>query len=287
MGVSITPEEILPICKTLTTPLPAILSPSDPPSASDLLKFDKLIGPRTLVDDFLTSWSTHVSSLNIPNPNHPDLLLKLELLDPPYFRSEVSYATLDSIPPPSPQFFSNEKYHIVRAQGDDEALELAPLFVEFHAVGPDTATLEEGVSVLRDAIKSGRLWYCRYHDPAGMAGYIMLGRETPRTVAIKNVFVSANYRRKGIAEALVRAVTRYYLGTEPLGFELQRSEEGRKVKREVCLNVADAGAKRLYIRCGFLLADDARDPRTGRDGSYASIWRGLKVVEPEASKQIG
>ena len=292
LGVSIAAEEIPEICSTLAYSLPAILSPSNPLSSPDLLKLDKVIGPRALVDDFLKAWSSHITSLNIPNANHPGTTLKIEPLDPPYFFSDVSYVTLSTLPPPSPQF-SFEKYTIVVPVDEEEASCLAPLYMEFLAHSPSTATYEEAVSVMKDAIKARRLWYCRYQDSSEepnlstkeIAGYVMVGRETPRTIAIRNVFVSSNYRRKGIAEALVRAVTRYYLGAAPLGFNASGTEIGHKAKEEVCLNVADEGARKLYIKCGFLLEDGARDPKSGREGSYASIWRGLKVVEPDTENK--
>ncbi|KAK7694003.1 hypothetical protein QCA50_003579 [Cerrena zonata] len=297
LGAVIDPTEASTICDALAQSLPAILSTSTPPSAPDLLKLDKLIGPRTLVDDFLTSWSNHVTSLNIPKPEHPDTPLKLELLDPPYFYSEVSYATLDTIPPASSQF-SSEKYSILNPADEEEAARLAPLYVEFTAHSPSHATLEEAILVMKDAIKGRRLWYCLYNEllenehsnpnpSSEIAGYVMVGRETPRTIAIRNVFVSSSHRRKGIAEALVRAVTRYYLGAEPLDLAVNDVVLDKKTKKEeICLNVADESARRLYIRCGFLLEDGARDPKSGREGSYASIWRGLKVVEPGVEKVV-
>lgn len=159
LGVVIDPTEVPTICHVLAQSLPAILSTSTPPSAPDLLRLDKLIGPRLLVDDFLVSWSTHVSSLNIPNSKHPDTPLKLELLDPPYFYSEVSYATLDTIPPASSQF-SSEKYSILNPADEEEALGLAPLYVDFTAHSPSSSTLEEAIPVMKDAIKGRRLWYC-------------------------------------------------------------------------------------------------------------------------------
>lgn len=45
-----------------------------------------------------------------------------------------------------------------------------------------------------------------------VAGYLLLGRNTPRTVAIRNVFVAPEHRRRGLAETMVGAVTRACLG---------------------------------------------------------------------------
>lgn len=47
-------------------------------------------------------------------------------------------------------------------------------------------------------------------------GYVATDRETKRTIAIRNVFVSLNHRSKVAAEAMTRAVTRFMLGAERL-----------------------------------------------------------------------
>ncbi|CAL1705630.1 unnamed protein product [Somion occarium] len=302
----ISEDEFPSIAQLLATSLPSILSPTTPPSSSDLLKLDKVIGPESLVDTFLNTWVSHLPSLNPP--------IHLQLIDPPYFQSRFSYATIETVPPPSPAF-SSEKYDIALASTEEDALELASFYVEFKARGPLPATHEEGLAIMKDAIKGKRLWCCRLkdslepsaifpeHKDAGItritasanssaiAGYVMVGRETPRTIAVRNVYVSPTFRRKGVAEALVRAVTRYYLDAQPLGFNIRGiqghtkddAEEGKLVegvirKQEVCLNVVDEGAKRLYIRCGFLLDDNARDPKSGRSGYFPSIWRGVKPI---------
>ncbi|KIP06696.1 hypothetical protein PHLGIDRAFT_13701 [Phlebiopsis gigantea 11061_1 CR5-6] len=47
-------------------------------------------------------------------------------------------------------------------------------------------------------------------------GYVATDRETKRTIAIRNVFVSLNHRSNVAAEAITRAVTRFMLGAERL-----------------------------------------------------------------------
>lgn len=109
---------------------------------------------------------------------------------------------------------------------------LAPLYLEFLVESPVKATVEEAITIIQNAIRRSRIWYCHYNHvsvntdlssepPAGIARYVLVGRKRPHAIAVRSVFVSETYRRKGIAEALLRVVTRYYLGAESLGFDVK------------------------------------------------------------------
>ena len=64
---------------------------------------------------------------------------------------------------------------------------------------------------------------------------------------------------------MVCAVTRACLGAPPLPPPAERVRAPRwGTKDAVCLLVADAGAARLYARCGFVVDLEARDGETGR-----------------------
>lgn len=251
-----------------------LLSEEDIKSSADLLarflpqvvepgRMDKVIGPENVVDIFIQAWVAFMAERGVT----------LRAL-PPYFRSRVSYATTSSLPPPAPEF---SRHSISLAHDSEDVACLIPLYIQFSSHGPVPAMEDSARADMIEAVNARTVWVCRVDG--AIAGYTKVGRTTPRTIAIRNVFVSPQYRRRGIAEALVRAVTRYYLGVRPLGFD--GSPEGHPVggiKTEVCLNVADEGVVRLYQRCGFMLDEDARDPVTGRKGSFASIWRGVERV---------
>jgi len=156
---------------------------------------------------------------------------------------------------------------------DADVEDLARLFVEFKSSGSSQSTLEEGREVMKESVRSRHVWTWKLRDH--IAGYILVGRFTPRTVAIRNVYVSTSSRRQGVAEAMVRAVTRYYLGATPLGFNGgPDSGPTGGIKQEICLNVASDEAERLYKRTGFLF--NARDPVSGVVAWYPSCWRGVE-----------
>ncbi|KAH8099508.1 hypothetical protein BXZ70DRAFT_942061 [Cristinia sonorae] len=229
------------------------------PTIIDPKSLDKLLGPSDYVDLFLERWVIHMREHG----------LNLKLLDP-FFRSKVSYATVATLPVPNPAF-NNYKISLAHTEEDKETL--AHFYVQFLSSGPHQSTLEEARGVIANAVNSRDVWICRVGGV--VTGYILTGRFTLRTVAIKNVFVTPSHRRKGIAEALVRAVTRYYLGADPRGFEGGPDagpSDGKK--EEVCLNVATEEAERLYKRTGFLFG--AKDPLSGKEGWYASCWRGVE-----------
>jgi len=163
------------------------------------------------------------------------------------------------------------------ASGPDVVASLVPLFIDFSSRGPNPVTPEAAHIVMREAVEAQKIWICRSQKT--VAGYLRVGRVTPRTIAIRNVFVHPDHRRKGIAEALVCTVTRYYLGADPFETEstpMRAAVESRK--QEVCLNVGDPAAMRLYSRCGFMLHEDARDPETGRKGWFRTLWRGVEPL---------
>ncbi|KAI0928993.1 hypothetical protein AcW1_006064 [Taiwanofungus camphoratus] len=221
---------------------------------------DKVIGPEEAVNTFIETWVTFMATRGI----------HLKALDP-YFRSRGCYATRATLPEPSSAFDSHQ---ISLASGSDDVTSLVPLYIEFSSHGPVPATLESAQNIMREAVEAQKVWLCR--SDGEVAGYVLVGRTTSRTTAIRNVFVVSQHRRKGIAEAMVRAVTRYYLGAEPLGFKGAPTERPLGgTKDEICLNVADPGAERIYKRCGFMLDEHARDPITGRKRWYQSIWRGV------------
>ncbi|KAI0703558.1 hypothetical protein BC835DRAFT_1262716 [Cytidiella melzeri] len=223
--------------------------------------FDKVIGPRALVNSLIDGWVSYAAE-------HGQAVKALD----PFFTSKVSYATRASLPPPCPAL-SHLKIEQLTKQEDAEAL--VSFMLDFLTHGPQKPNEEQVRRQLQVAMYLSHVWICRVDGE--LAGYISVGRVTPRTVAIRNVYVAPSHRRKGIAEALTRAVSRLYLGVEPVGIEgapLDGPADG--VKDEVCLNVAEKDVERIYTRSGFLI--DQQDPATGKQGWFHSSFRGIEYL---------
>ena len=229
----------------------------------ELKAVDNVFGSEKLVDLFVQAWAEKQASkgVKIGTP-------------PPIFQAKGTYATLASIPPPSPAF---SQYKISPASMNDVD-DLARLYIDFCTVLEHSVSIEKARHELGQYVQLGQIWVCRVE--AEIAGYCATSRESVHTIVIRNVYVSPKHRRKGIAEAMTRAMTRYYLGAEPLGFEGAPATGPQKgVKREVCLNVAEDHIERLYKRCGFLLGQDDRDPETGKKGWHPATYRAVEVLE--------
>ncbi|KAJ2994322.1 hypothetical protein NUW54_g7570 [Trametes sanguinea] len=234
------------------------------------LAVNKLYGEKGTVDAFFHSWVDAAASKGT----------RLRINDP-LLDTRASYATPQSVTsPPS----TTPHYRIFRATGDDFA-ELFPMYLDFTNTGGRTQSLDVEEAHLRFVLDLGNSWLCRVDN--ALAGFIVLGRSTPKTIAIRHVYVAPEHRRKGIAEGLVRAINRYYLGVRPVGYEgFPEDDPPVGVKSFICLNAIDAAAENIYRRAGFLFplrtADEeaagGRDPITGRKAWQQSVLRG---VEPE------
>ncbi|KAI0094063.1 hypothetical protein BDY19DRAFT_920550 [Irpex rosettiformis] len=222
--------------------------------------FDKVIGPRGLVNALVDGWVAF-------SKENGQTVKPLD----PFMISKVAYATQHSLPAPSPAFAQLKIEQAVMNDADA----LVPFMLDFLAHGPHVPDEERTRSVLRVKIPMRHIWVCRIDNEVAAFGAV--GRITPRTIAIRNIYVSPSHRRKGIAEALVRALTRYYLGAKPLGFKggpLNGPVEG--VKEEVNLNVGEEAVERIYKRCGFLL--DQEEHNEGKKGWFHSVFRGVEYL---------
>lgn len=228
--------------------------------------FDAIIGSEPLVDLFIECWVREMTLKGI-RAEAP----------PPFFRGKISYATLATLPPLSPTLL---QYKIELATIADLDT-LGQLYMDFLGnTPPHSITIEEAKTTMERFVQLGEIWMCRVDGER--AGYCATGRDTSRTIAIRNVYVSPEHRRKGVAEAMVKAITRYYLGAYPLGFDgAPTTGPPKGVKREVCLNVTEEHVERVYKRCGFLLGPDDRDPETGNRGWYPTTYRGVKIARLE------
>jgi GNAT superfamily N-acetyltransferase len=243
-------DDISAIASLLASGIEAVLGPKG---------FDTVIGPRNLVDALIDGWVAHVN-------RHGELVKALD----PIFTSKVSYATKASLPPlrPIPAHFKIEK-----AATPEDIDAIQPLMIDLLTNGPDDKPdVDQIRRALTNGVAMGHVWVCRIDGE--VAGYGSVGRSTPRTIAIRNVYVAASHRRKGIAEVLTSTIVRYYLG-EPTGLEgLEAPVEG--VKEEVCLNVTEEAVERIYKRCGFLL--DQEEPGTRQIGWFHTSLRGVQYL---------
>ncbi|EED82651.1 predicted protein [Postia placenta Mad-698-R] len=221
---------------------------------------DKVLGPERAVNAFIESWVAFMVKRGV----------QLKTPDS-YFHSRACCATLSTLPPSS----MVHDYPVSLARLSDVDT-LIPLFVEFSSHGPNPVSPETARNIIREGVEARRLWAYRIRE--GLAGYVLVGRETRRTIAIRNVFVLSQYRRKGIAEAMVRTVTRYYLGAETPNEMARAGESAVIAKHEICLNVGDPAVMRIYSRCGFMLDNNARNLDTEKRGWFATIWRGVEPM---------
>ncbi|PIL30858.1 hypothetical protein GSI_07026 [Ganoderma sinense ZZ0214-1] len=274
-----TDPKLLAAATTLlaTSVLATLSSPRD---------FDKIIGPLKPVEAFLNTWVALLAAQGVS--------AKILIRESEAVASRVSYATRASLPPP---LAVAPPYRVERA-GRADLPGVAILYQHFQLTSPwrGIISIEDAILNLTGPADLGLVWVCRLEDAAPdgpPAAFSILGRITPRTIAIRNVYVAPDHRRKGVAETMVRAVTRYFLGAAPYGVHgVPDGPPQCGFKQEVNLNVADPSAEGVYRRSGFLFPvgtgenmTGGVDPETGRRSWYPSVWRGVEVeadTEPEA-----
>ena len=276
-------EEKLATDPELLAAATTLLTTSVMAALPDARAFDKIIGPLKPVEAFIHTWIVLLAARGV---NAKILMGEFDT-----FGSRLSYATKASIPPPSA---APPPYRVERA-GRSDLPAVAALYQHFQETAPwrGLISIGDAVHTLTYPADAGLVWICRSEaDPEGPpVSFVLLGRVTPRTIAIRNVYVTPDHRRKGVAETMVRAVTRYFLGAAPYGVHgVPDGPPQCGFKQEVNLNVGDPSAEGVYRRSGFLFpvgtGEDMTggvDPETGGKSWYPSIWRGVEIVdEPEA-----
>ncbi|KAH8928862.1 hypothetical protein BT69DRAFT_1316047 [Atractiella rhizophila] len=105
-------------------------------------------------------------------------------------------------------------------------------------------------------------------SPPLVASFLVTGRESPKVVAIRNVFVSPSHRRQGIAERTVQHACEYWLRV--------------REKEEVCLIVeTSSNARRVYQKVGFRWdwvgweGDDAKLGEIQGEFNWKDVEKGL------------
>ncbi|TBU31254.1 hypothetical protein BD311DRAFT_804764 [Dichomitus squalens] len=262
----LTPET-LTLAVTLLANSISTLQFADPSIVSPL----RVFGVEEPVNAFLTAW------VGIQRGRGQRIRLK-----PNPTTVFVTYATRNTLTPLPPRTLMSPQHIISRASMSD--LEsLIPLYMNFFSTKswPTQIIPTEALTRLQRELPTGLFWVCR--TDGIMSAFAELGSVSPRTITIRTVYVPPEHRQRGVAEALVHTITRYYVGLgagEMAVVPPGPPPEG--VKEQVKLNVADAAAEELYRRLGFLLPHQSPDgmaltggidPATGRRGWYRSIWR--------------
>ncbi|KAJ8455175.1 hypothetical protein ONZ51_g12595 [Trametes cubensis] len=232
----------------------------------------QVFGYKAAVDAFAAAWTSRAATKGI------NLSIK------PLYSTVSSYATRETIPP-LPSTLPTSALALATMADFDE---LIPLYLDFSTYAPGTRTREEDEARLRGLIPSRLTWV--YRVDGAIVGFISLGRPSPKTIAIRHVYVLSAHRRKGIAEAMVGAITRYFLGVQPAGGEgVFAKPPVAGVKDFVCINAVDIAASRVYRRAGFLFPEQTADgvekggvdPKSGQKGWFYSVLRGIAKTVPE------
>lgn len=232
-------------------------------STIDPQAFDYLMGPEDFVAIFIDTWIAAMTARDV----------RVEALSETILNAKLSFATLATLPPLPP---SLAQYRLELATVDDVDA-LTHLFFAFAAFWKNRISIEGARSRMAAAVCFGDAWVHRVDGE--IAAFCTVGRETARTIAIRNLYVDPKHRRKGIAEALTTGMLRYYLGAQPLGFEgAPDGPPPKGVKQEVCLNTGEDCVERLYTKCGFLFEGNARSLVTRKTWIPQTI-RGVKVLK--------
>ncbi|BGP30660.1 hypothetical protein JCM10296v2_002417 [Rhodotorula toruloides] len=222
------------------------------PLSSDPSLLRSITGPIVLIDKLLSNW---------PHPAKPSTA-------PPLIPCSTHVAPPAVSFPPSHTFQRVD----VDTMPQNDLATLASLLSDFYGNHPDSPRLDESASIadLRTKQRHNTFWLYRAplvgaDGPAAVAApvaFLATGRATPRTVAIRMVYVSPSHRGQSLAQRMVSHVTRSHLLTAelvPLNLDdlpLEEKEDestrwGRK--EEVCLfaEPENAAARRAYGKVGF------------------------------------
>ncbi|BGP01327.1 Proteophosphoglycan [Rhodotorula toruloides ATCC 204091] len=221
------------------------------PFSSDPSLLRSITGPIVLVDAFLARW---------PHPAKP-------LTAPPLIPCSTRSAPPPVSFPPSHTFQRID----VHSMPQSDLATLANLLSDFYGNHPDSPRLDDAAAIadLKAKQRHNTFWFYRA-PPVGAdesvavapVAFLATGRATPRTVAIRMVYVSPSHRGQSIAQRMVTHVTRSHLLTaNPLPLNLDelppKEEEDEETrwgrKDEVCLfaEPENAAARRAYGKVGF------------------------------------
>lgn len=215
-------------------------------------------GPRILVDTLLDGW---------PHPHDPE---------PSMHMKPGACSVAPTVPafPPGHSCARVEDFDQLDA-ADAEAL--PDLFQGFWGDHISAPKLDHAgkLAHIRQVATEEALWLYRAPPPSSAGGsstpvpigFVHTGRPTPRTCAIRGVFVDPAHRSQGVATRMVAHVTRAHLADAPrLEIDWSRPLEEQALedpatkwggKDEVCLFVEPGNphAEQAYVRVGYRFGD--------------------------------
>jgi GNAT superfamily N-acetyltransferase len=232
--------------------------------ARDIPQIRSVFGPQPLVRGFMEAWSTMVEP-------------PLQIQQDPFMGSRFALITAADLPPATTL---PEDYRIVdllawaNENTDTLLLDLvvrdqARAIMEFLGAGGSNEDSSAGLKAVNHVLSNklmGRYFVCFNvpslnnlsvidsdgPSPGPVAAYVFTGRTTTATISIRNVYTREIHRRKGLARALVKLATKYWL----------ESVEEERRKTEVTLFIEPGNiAERVYRRCGFTITDVAYERR--------------------------
>lgn len=237
---------------------------AEPPLREDPRLLRSTFGPSELVDPFLTNWPVAVAP-----PAKDDKLAQQTL--------RLQHIAEVPSPSPLPQGHVVERgTKVSMNQADKEAM--CWLLESFYTWDQPTDEPLARMSHLEDTMDNGALYVYRI-EGGEIVSFVVLGRPTTKTIAIRNVYTHPKYRGQGIAERVTREVAKIYLTAErpvydfktsPPPFQADTHWGGRGT---VCLFVADENphARRAYIKAGFVDGEQRWVDRVV-EGAAPGVW---------------
>jgi hypothetical protein len=157
-----------------------------------------VLGPKILVDLFVPVWSKITDAM----PRYENPLVSYKLLS----------SSVGEVPPP---MSLSEGFTVRLANKDDDYRALAALFQSFSKTTSYPIDSYSAQALTRLSVEQHRVWIFVNTSQtlpglSLIAGYLLLARETPRSVSISQLYTGRDYRGRGVGEALVRKCVPLY-----------------------------------------------------------------------------
>lgn len=271
-------------------------------AGSPLANIHAVIGQGALTSLFATIWSClgqkpEPSDMQLHQTSHSPFMQTPNGVSPPpdVHMTSLSQGSVGSVPHSSTFRSRKLKLSHLPVESLPSSLDLLPgfqtrlasekddiktigrLFRDFRkALAPKGhfVNLDQSLIEARKALAENRLWiYSVYSTTCEglslIAGYLTVGAETDQSIAITELFTHSDYRKRNVAESLVRAVTIHYLDRAPVP------------KRQVVCLIPDAfdAATRVFARVGFRLGEQSR-----LESTLTGVSQISPVVEDRAAR---
>ncbi|KAI1787339.1 hypothetical protein LXA43DRAFT_714488 [Ganoderma leucocontextum] len=241
----------------------------------------KVFGVEESVNAFLAAW---VAIQRVRGQR-----LRLRSLNPPTIidtnATRDTFSSVPRYPPPSAQ-------HRIYQASISHTESLIPFYTALFDSEPTPVTPTDAITKVQTAVHTDLIWICCTNGV--LSAFDELGRVTPRTMTVRTVYVPPEYRQRGVAEAIVRAISRYYLGLDATDLaSVPPGPPPEGVKDQIKLNVLNTSSEavyRVWVSCfqtSLRTAPSSRGDRPGHgpSGMYRAILREVEL-EPDASARV-